>query len=57
MDECSTGNACGPGARCFNQVGGRTCECPRGYEGDPYSLAGCVVRIYVDNTFILYTLM
>jgi hypothetical protein len=40
VDECELGIGCGPGAICTNIIGNRLCECPPGYEGEPYT-TGC----------------
>ena len=44
-NECSS-NPCGRGARCLNQLGGYTCECPPNSDGDPYDRSrGCSNKI------------
>jgi hypothetical protein len=40
QDECEDQQACGPGAVCTNLPGGHRCECPVGFDGDPYT-TGC----------------
>jgi len=43
IDECSDSelNNCGPNAECIDQSPGFTCECEKGYSGDPFSTIGC----------------
>lgn len=44
IDECSAGQKpCASGAVCRNEPGKFVCECPSGFEGDPYK-SGCVQR-------------
>lgn len=43
FDECERSSSCGPSAKCINREGGHDCECPVGYQGDPYSRSGCQV--------------
>lgn len=35
VDEC-TSKPCGVGAKCTNLLGSYICECPSGFQGDPY---------------------
>ena len=39
-DECLSNTACGSNALCHNTHGNHTCECIKGYHGNPYD--GCV---------------
>ena len=39
LNECLS-NPCGSGARCINEYGGFSCECPPGARGDPYTNCG-----------------
>lgn len=40
INECEKGIGCGPGAICTNLAGGKQCECPVGFDGEPYT-TGC----------------
>ena len=45
IDECSTGQrACAQGAVCRNEPGRFSCQCPNGFEGDPFK-GGCRQRV------------
>jgi hypothetical protein len=40
IDECAKPNACGLNALCQNTPGNYTCQCPEGFDGNPYNGVG-----------------
>jgi Calcium-binding EGF domain/EGF domain len=50
IDECRENpQACGFDAICTNNLGGYTCECPLGYDGDPFDLCSPAQRRCVSD--------
>lgn len=47
IDECANPKACGANAICHNTPGNYTCECPRGFVGNPFD--GCVDQNECEN--------